>query len=690
MPIIETRNLSKSFKFGMKEKKVIDKVSLQFNKYGLYAIVGKSGCGKTTFLNLLLGLESSDNGEIYYYNQKIDQDNFDQVRKEYVSIILQDYGLIENMTAFENISVPLLIKGYSKEQIKKQYDKWIQVFNLSTIANKKVELLSGGERQRIAIIRSIIDEKKIIFADEPTGALDQNNSQELMRVLKELSKERLIIIVSHNSKLMEQYADEILEFNHFNKEKEIENYQNISTNKTKNLNAAGYSFFMEKIILKRRGRIILSIFLSIVLLFLSIVSMTIYSQKENILFQISSNYLDRNMVEIKSSLKKKIHNSNYSIVYYERPYMEEIMDLLSGQDIIIHYNYQYFFNGANIVLNNENKSIVNGIQFIGISEKIIMNNNELSYNSEAHSFDQVIVNKPFYKLITRLEDEKQINSFQLTNSILTSYPYKEEIIEDQLTYDLNLNIIAVVDEFEFLNIPVIYYPIEKLESLLSSMNLKNLSVAYNLTISWKDRLGKLAKVDEELSSYSLLIEAKSEQNLEAFYNQLNIVANNSNYEIVSRAILINQSLVTFVESLIFVLIVFIIVLFIMVVLLFGLTFFSIVLDARKDIGIIRLLGLKKNQINKLFFYSSLLFSSITISLSYCLSQVTLNYLPMFLEKLNIVKIIISNNVFDVTYQNIPLVLIVIFLGACSFLFGTAAPIYFIQRVNIADELRCEI
>lgn len=690
MPIIETRNLSKSFKFGMKEKKVIDKVSLQFNKYGLYAIVGKSGCGKTTFLNLLLGLESSDNGEIYYYNQKIDQDNFDQVRKEYVSIILQDYGLIENMTAFENISVPLLIKGYSKEQIKKQYDKWIQVFNLSTIANKKVELLSGGERQRIAIIRSIIDEKKIIFADEPTGALDQNNSQELMRVLKELSKERLIIIVSHNLKLMEQYADEILEFNHFNKKKEIENYQNINTNKTKNLNATGYSFFMEKIILKRRGRIILSIFLSIVLLFLSIVSMTIYSQKENILFQISSNYLDRNMVEIKSSLKKKIPNSNYSLVYYERPYMEEIMDLLRNQDIIIHYNYQYFFNGANIVLNNENKSIVNGIQFIGISEKIIMNNKKLSYNIEAHSFDQVIVNKPFYKLITRLEDDKQINSFQLTNSILTSYPYKEEKIEDQLTYDLNLNIIAVVDEFEFLNIPVIYYPIEKLESLLSSMNLKNLSVAYNLAISWKDRLGKLAKVDEELSSYSLLIEAKSEQNLAAFYNQLNIIANNSNYEIVSRAILINQSLVTFVESLIFVLIVFIIVLFIMVVLLFGLTFFSIVIDARKDIGIIRLLGLKKNQINKLFFYSSLLFSAITISLSYCLSQVTLNYLPMFLEKLNIVKIIISNNVFDVTYQNIPLVLIVIFLGACSFLFGTAAPIYFIQKINIADELRCEI
>lgn len=690
MPIIETRNLSKSFKFGMKEKKVIDKVSLQFNKYGLYAIVGKSGCGKTTFLNLLLGLESSDNGEIYYYNQKIDQDNFDQVRKEYVSIILQDYGLIENMTAFENISIPLLIKGYSKEQIKKQYDKWIQVFNLSTIANKKVELLSGGERQRIAIIRSIIDEKKIIFADEPTGALDQNNSQELMRVLKELSKERLIIIVSHNLKLMEQYADEILEFNNFNKKKEIENYQNINTNKTKNLNATGYSFFMEKIILKRRGRIILSIFLSIVLLFLSIVSMTIYSQKENILFQISSNYLDRNMVEIKSSLKKKIPNSNYSLVYYERPYMEEIMDLLRNQDIIIHYNYQYFFNGANIVLNNENKSIVNGIQFIGISEKIIMNNKKLSYNIEAHSFDQVIVNKPFYKLITRLEDDKQINSFQLTNSILTSYPYKEEKIEDQLTYDLNLNIIAVVDEFEFLNIPVIYYPIEKLESLLSSMNLKNLSVAYNLAISWKDRLGKLAKVDEELSSYSLLIEAKSEQNLEAFYNQLNIIANNSNYEIVSRAILINQSLVTFVESLIFVLIVFIIVLFIMVVLLFGLTFFSIVLDARKDIGIIRLLGLKKNQINKLFFYSSLLFSAITISLSYCLSQVTLNYLPMFLEKLNIVKIIISNNVFDVTYQNIPLVLIVIFLGACSFLFGTAAPIYFIQKINIADELRCEI
>lgn len=690
MPIIETRNLSKSFKFGMKEKKVIDKISLQFNKYGLYAIVGKSGCGKTTFLNLLLGLESSDNGEIYYYNQKIDQDNFDQVRKEYVSIILQDYGLIENMTAFENISVPLLIKGYSKEQIKKQYDKWIQVFNLSTIANKNVELLSGGERQRIAIIRSIIDEKKIIFADEPTGALDQNNSQELMRVLKELSKERLIIIVSHNLKLMEQYADEILELNNFNKKKEIENYQNISINKTKNLNATGYSFFMEKIILKRRGRIILSIFLSIVLLFLSIVSMTIYSQKENILFQISSNYLDRNMVEIKSSLKKKIPNSNYSLVYYERPYMEEIMDLLSNQEIIIHYNYQYFFNGANIILNNENKSIVNGIQFIGISEKIIMNNNELSYNSEAHSFDQVIVNKPFSKLITRLEDDKQINSFQLTNSILTSYPYKEEKIEDQLTYDLNLNIIAVVDEFEFLNIPVIYYPIEKLESLLSSMNLKNLSVAYNLAISWKDRLGKLAKVDEELSSYSLLIEAKSEQNLDTFYNQLNIIANNSNYEIVSRAILINQSLVTFVESLIFVLIVFIIVLFIMVVLLFGLTFFSIVLDARKDIGIIRLLGLKKNQINKLFFYSSLLFSAITISLAYCLSKVTLNYLPMFLEKLNIVKIIISNNVFDVTYQNIPLVLIVIFLGACSFLFGTAAPIYFIQRINIADELRCEI
>ncbi len=213
--MIELKNVNKYFnKHKKNEIHVINDVSLKLDK-GLVAILGASGSGKTTLLNAIGGLDKVSNGEIFVNGKKITKKSvyqIDKIRNLNIGYIFQDYKLVENMTVFNNVALVLKMIGIKdKNEIKKRVDYILESVGIYRYRNRPVTALSGGERQRVGIARALVKNPDIIIADEPTGNLDSNNSLEIMNIIKSISKEKLVILVTHETALANFYATRIIE-----------------------------------------------------------------------------------------------------------------------------------------------------------------------------------------------------------------------------------------------------------------------------------------------------------------------------------------------------------------------------------------------------------------------------------------------------------------------------------------------
>ena len=194
---------------------IINNTSLTIGDTGLVAILGQSGSGKTTLLNAIGGLDKINSGKIYINGNKITKrrtNTVDKIRNINIGYIFQDYKLIENMTVFENIAISLKMNGIkNKKEIEKRVNYVLEAVNMYRYRNRPAGMLSGGEKQRIAIARAIVKNPSIVIADEPTGNLDSKNSLEIMNIIKAISKEKLVILVTHEVELAKFYATRILE-----------------------------------------------------------------------------------------------------------------------------------------------------------------------------------------------------------------------------------------------------------------------------------------------------------------------------------------------------------------------------------------------------------------------------------------------------------------------------------------------
>lgn len=202
--MLELINVTKIYS----SKKVLDGINLCFRDNGLYAIVGKSGSGKSTLLNILSGLIKPNEGKILINGQdyaNLSENQRDELRRQYFGIVFQEGNLIDNLSVKDNLKLCLDKKDYFK------IDEQLQKLNLKDIGDNLVNTLSGGEKQRVSLARAIIKNVHIILADEVTGNLDDNNGQKVMDMLKEISKDKLVILVTHNTKFAAAYADAIIE-----------------------------------------------------------------------------------------------------------------------------------------------------------------------------------------------------------------------------------------------------------------------------------------------------------------------------------------------------------------------------------------------------------------------------------------------------------------------------------------------
>lgn len=212
--MIELKGVCKVYKSKSGESfKALDNFSYSFLNRGLVGIYGDSGCGKTTLLNLIGGIDTLTSGDILIDNKsltKFKNKELDAYRNQEIGFIFQDDNLIDNLNVFGNVSLALSLRKINSKRRKELVSESLKDVGILDKEKKYPSELSGGEKQRVTIARALIKKPRIILADEPTGSLDKENSFEIMKILKELSKKYLVIVVSHDENLLNEFSDEII------------------------------------------------------------------------------------------------------------------------------------------------------------------------------------------------------------------------------------------------------------------------------------------------------------------------------------------------------------------------------------------------------------------------------------------------------------------------------------------------
>ena len=243
IPLLKLKNVSKFYYNKGVVASGFSKVSLEFNLGEFVVITGESGSGKSTLLNVLSGLDSYEEGEMYINGKETShysEEDFENYRKTYIGNIFQSFNLVGSYTVYQNIELVLLLNGYSKRNIKSKIIELIKKVDLYKYRNTKVSRLSGGQKQRVAIARALAKETPIIIADEPTGNLDSKSAKSVIKLLSEIAKDKLVVIVTHNYDQVEEYATRKIEMHdgkvredidlkaYKSKEPELKEYDNIT------------------------------------------------------------------------------------------------------------------------------------------------------------------------------------------------------------------------------------------------------------------------------------------------------------------------------------------------------------------------------------------------------------------------------------------------------------------------------
>lgn len=240
--MLTLKNISKIYKTGDFEQKALDNISISFRQNEFVSILGQSGGGKTTLLNIIGGLDHYTSGDLLVNDKStknFTDNDWDYYRNVSVGFVFQSYNLISHQNILSNVELALTLSGVSKDQRKQKAIAALEKVGLGKHINKKPSELSGGQMQRVAIARALVNNPDIVLADEPTGALDTETSQQIMKLLKEISKDHLVIMVTHNPELAETYSTRIVRIKDgqiigdSNPYKEINENDNFKTRKIK-------------------------------------------------------------------------------------------------------------------------------------------------------------------------------------------------------------------------------------------------------------------------------------------------------------------------------------------------------------------------------------------------------------------------------------------------------------------------
>lgn len=272
--MLEIKNITKIYETGDFKQKALDEISINFRKNEFACILGQSGSGKTTLLNIVGGLDHYTSGDLVINEistKEYKDSNWDSYRNHRVGFVFQNYNLISHQSILSNVELALTLSGVSKTERRRKAKEILEKVGLGEHKNKRPNQLSGGQMQRVAIARALVNDPDIVLADEPTGALDSDTSIQIMNLLKEIAKDKLVIMVTHNPELAEKYSTRIIKLkdgkviddsNPYNGKTNTKNNLEIEKKKTKKTSmsfktALGLSM---NNLLTKKGRTVLTAF----------------------------------------------------------------------------------------------------------------------------------------------------------------------------------------------------------------------------------------------------------------------------------------------------------------------------------------------------------------------------------------------------------------------------------------------
>ena len=700
MSLIELRNISRYYKIGKELKKyALKAISLSFPSKGLISILGKSGCGKSTLLNLIGGIDKASEGTIYFDNEdisKFKEKDLVIFRSQMVSYIFQHYHLLEDQTALYNVMLPALINGDDYKTANKKAVDLLNGFSISKeLFNKKCADLSGGEKERVAILRSLINKPKVILADEPTGALDKNNAILTMETLKKMSKECLVIMVTHNASLAEQYSDRIIKMSDGKvvADIRINNLYSKASHELFKKNKTNY-YWLNKIVssnfTKRFKRNVFSILALVVGLVSSMLIFGFSNGKDASITKSMERQFDYGVASIAKENKLISADSPITLIQTMRPSYEEMTEISQAcTDFNVCYSYDSLISPYPTVLHNEQE--IENFSYnpvYSFSDKSI--NSDLLIKGKIPSFDtlsQVVVNQVAYKQLNKLYKFDSLNSLlrikeQQSYSLPTGDSEKP-YVSDYFVFDHLVQIVGVVNEIEFLNTPKIYYSYLAMDDYMNETVLNNLSQYYGDT-TWKDAVID-ALDNEALSSYSCKLFLKDVKDLSPLRNIEKTIKDG--FSVTSNALTVEETLFTLVGAASIGMEVFLAIALVGIVMILGIISFASYNEDIKDSAILLCYGAKRDDIAMIYVFESIVIGLISVVISFIVGLLVTKPVNLLIERFT--SLIDVINIPFMRFHNHTLLFPFLIIGATLFIctIATYLPIGFSKKISLKEELK---
>ena len=705
MDLIKLVNVSKRYKTANgRSFLALHNVNLTLPSRGFVSILGKSGCGKSTLLNIIGLLDDISSGQYFFASKEVSK--LSHLEKEdYLSskigIVFQHYHLIEDKDVLFNIALPSLINGMKLEDAKEEAKMLLNGIKFNEdYYEKKVKNLSGGEKQRVAILRALINSPNILLCDEPTGALDSENSKRVMEILKKASKNKLVLMVSHNEELVKEYSDRIITLKDgaIIKDESIHEIKGEGTPIVNDAHRRKKDKWIEQISMQNfKKRIKTNIFSIISLSICLVASILIggFARYSNEAISLESKKkIDYGVLTISKEEKIELEGSIISLVEQSRPSYTELNYLKDNHKEFVYLNnYDVLLPSGSELTFKSTKLDQLFIRPIYSFVTTFVNSSLLikgSYPSN-DNFDEVVINKQAYEYIKK-ETKKDVMNDEINikheyESVYYTFDAESSVIKDIFSLSKNLKIVGVVDELDFLSSPTIYYSYKAFTNYLKGYLLNNLSTYQHKDISWKERIDTSSDNDE-LSSYSIrafLKDYHSNNYLKDY------VANVSTDGLVatSLALTVENSLSDLIKASTSGMELFLAISILGIILILGIiSYFSYSQDRKKS-AVLSALGASRWEIMKLYLYENLLIGLfsylITIILSFPLTLLANKIVSNITNLNNLIRTpyyLFTSFKYD--YLLFLLVVIIVIISLSTFL-----PIFFSKKISISKELRDE-
>ena len=697
MNILKLQHVSKIYQLkNKKEFYALKDVSVEFSNAGLTCIVGKSGSGKSTLLNLIAMLDTPSKGDIIYREKNYSsfkRKNKPSFYQNEIGIVFQNFNLINDKTVLYNVELPLLIKGIKKDKARELATRaLLRVGFVEDELNKKANELSGGQQQRVGIARAIVTKPKILLCDEPTGHLDVANSVKVMEILRSLSKERLVILVSHNLPLVREYADRIITLKdgeiiedalYKDRNSKPDEDEPLSKNKSSWINNVFLSNYRKR--LKRN--IFTSICLVISFVMFNLV-MGFSNGKDAAIRKTCYQQFNYGVGTI--AKEEKVSGTGMlSLTKSVRPNLEElnrnenitkIFEICPNFSTILYQNLIIEYDGQSI--NDLEYKPIYSFKNNYIDQSLLAD----GYIPDNDSLNEVVINQFARDYIKSKIGKDPVGEYITLNGTFTNnyITENEEYITDTFYLNKQIRIVGVVKELKYLASNKIYFSHVALEDLFHTTLMPNLSTYNDTDITWYDYVMNSSDVSM-ITSYSYNVFLKDISYKDIVSDPSFKLGDKLNY--TSESILLTSSLKDFVDVAQYGVILFTIISSIGSVLILGIMSFVSYSEDRKISAIFTFLGARNGDILDIYLGESIINGLASFLISICVS--------LGLEKLiNLIihKSIEMNNLISIpflSFLGIKFLFPIVFLLSVILVvvLATSIPIGFSKFNKVMEELQ---